>query len=44
VLHDVYHARPTYLFARTDEEVAVIARMRSARWRMSMALSLTLAP
>ena len=26
VLTDIYHARPTYLFARTDEEVAVIAQ------------------
>jgi len=26
VLADIYHPRPTYLFARTDEEVAVIAR------------------
>jgi len=26
VLNDIYHARPTYLFARTDEEVAVIAQ------------------
>ncbi|MBB1075994.1 FAD-dependent oxidoreductase [Rhodoferax sp. 4810] len=26
VLHDIYHPRPTYLFARTDEEVAVIAQ------------------
>jgi len=26
VLGDIYHPRPTYLFARTDEEVAVIAR------------------
>ncbi len=25
VLADIYHPRPTYLFARTDEEVAVIA-------------------
>lgn len=25
VLTDIYHPRPTYLFARTDEEVAVIA-------------------
>lgn len=25
VLSDIYHPRPTYLFARTDEEVAVIA-------------------
>ncbi|MDR3369318.1 FAD-dependent oxidoreductase [Rhodoferax sp.] len=26
VMQDIYHPRPTYLFARTDEEVAVIAR------------------
>ncbi len=26
VLNDIYHARPTYLFARTEEEVAVIAQ------------------
>ncbi|WP_078364551.1 NAD(P)/FAD-dependent oxidoreductase [Rhodoferax fermentans] len=26
VLTDIYHTRPTYLFARTDEEVAVIAQ------------------
>ncbi|MBK9443918.1 MAG: FAD-dependent oxidoreductase [Comamonadaceae bacterium] len=26
VLRDIYHPRPTYMFARTDEEVAVIAR------------------
>lgn len=26
VMRDIYHARPTYLFARTDEEVSVIAR------------------
>lgn len=26
VMRDIYHPRPTYLFARTDEEVAVIAR------------------
>ncbi len=25
VLTDIFHPRPTYLFARTDEEVAVIA-------------------
>jgi len=26
VLNDIYHDRPTYMFARTDEEVAVIAQ------------------
>lgn len=26
VVNGIYHARPTYLFARTEEEVAVIAR------------------
>lgn len=26
VMRDIYHPRPTYLFARTDEEVAVIAQ------------------
>ena len=26
VMQDIYHPRPTYLFARTDEEVSVIAR------------------
>lgn len=26
VMNGIYHARPTYLFARTEEEVAVIAR------------------
>jgi len=26
VLQDIYHPRPTYLFARTDEEVALIAK------------------
>lgn len=29
VLTDIYHPRPTYLFARTDEEVAVIAHQGS---------------
>ncbi|NCP39786.1 MAG: FAD-dependent oxidoreductase [Rhodoferax sp.] len=29
IMRDVYHPRPTYLFARTDEEVAVIAHQGS---------------
>lgn len=29
VMADIFHTRPTYLFARTDEEVAVIARQGS---------------
>jgi len=29
IMRDIYHPRPTYLFARTDEEVAVIAHQGS---------------
>lgn len=29
IMTDIYHPRPTYLFARTDEEVAVIAHQGS---------------